>query len=388
MYRFDELIERKGSHCMKWDDLDEWFSSTEILPMWVADMDFKCPDEVIEALKTRVEHGVLGYPGSIGTYYEAVINWFDKKQGWHIERDWICTTEGVVTAINMLIQALSKEGDKVLIQTPVYPPFYKAVDNNNRVLVENKLVYKDGRYEIDFDALDKQLEGVKIFLFCSPHNPVGRVWTKEELVKIAELTKKHDVLVISDEIHGDLVFNGVEFTSMGQLEDMHHRTAVCTAPSKAFNIAGLQVSNTIISNAELRTKYKEIQEKSGVHTKPNVLGLVATIAAYNHGEQWLNEVMEYVEGNFRYLDEYLKANIPTIKLIKPEGTYLAWLDCTELGLAGEELSDFFIKKCKVGIVPGYSFGKDGGSFIRLNLGCSILLLEEALKRIKSGTEGL
>ena len=373
---------------MKWDDLDEWFSSTEILPMWVADMDFKCPDEVIEALKTRVEHGVLGYPGSIGTYYEAVINWFDKKQGWHIERDWICTTEGVVTAINMLIQALSKEGDKVLIQTPVYPPFYKAVDNNNRVLVENKLVYKDGRYEIDFDALDKQLEGVKIFLFCSPHNPVGRVWTKEELVKIAELTKKHDVLVISDEIHGDLVFNGVEFTSMGQLEDMHHRTAVCTAPSKAFNIAGLQVSNTIISNAELRTKYKEIQEKSGVHTKPNVLGLVATIAAYNHGEQWLNEVMEYVEGNFRYLDEYLKANIPTIKLIKPEGTYLAWLDCTELGLAGEELSDFFIKKCKVGIVPGYSFGKDGGSFIRLNLGCSILLLEEALKRIKSGTEGL
>lgn len=387
MNRFDELVERRGSHSMKWDDLDEWFSSNEVLPMWVADMDFKCPDEVIEALKKRVEHGVFGYPGDIGKYYESVIKWFDNKQGWNVEAECICTTEGVVTAINMLIQALSEEGDRVLIQTPVYPPFYKAVSNNNRVLVENKLVYKSGRYEIDFESLDKNLEGVKIFLMCSPHNPVGRVWSKEELNKIVELTKKHDVLIISDEIHGDLVFKDVDFISMGQLKDIENRVAICTAPSKAFNIAGLQVSNIILKNDHMRKKYKDIQEKSGIHSKPNVLGLVATMAAYNHGELWLNEVMDYVEDNFKYLDEFLQVNIPSIKLIKPEGTYLAWLDCTELGIFGQELSDFFIKKCKVGVVPGYSFGNEGSNFIRLNIGCSRVILEEALKRIKSAVIG-
>lgn len=388
MNRFDELVERRGSYSMKWDDLEEWFNSKEVLPMWVADMDFKCPSEVIKAVKQRVEHGVFGYPGNIGNYYESVINWFGNRQGWDVQTEWICTTEGVVTAINMLIQALSEEGDKVLIQTPVYPPFYKAVDNNNRILVENKLVYTAGRYEIDFESLDKDLEGVKIFLMCSPHNPVGRVWTKDELNKIVELTKKHDVLIISDEIHGDLVFNGVDFISMGQINDIENRVAICTAPSKTFNIAGLQVSNIIVKNVELRNRYKDIQEKCGIQTKPNVLGLVATMAAYNHGEQWLNEVMDYVEGNFKYLDEFLQANIPSIKLVKSEATYLAWLDCTELGIAGEELSDFFIKNCKVGVVPGYSFGTDGKNFIRLNIGCSRVILEEALKRIKSAVNRL
>lgn len=386
MYNFDKIENRLKTHSMKWDDLEIWFNCTDVIPMWVADMDFRSPDEVIEAVKARVEHGIFGYAGDVTPYYEAVINWFEKRHGWRIEEEWICMTEGIVSAIHMLIQAFSEEGDKVLIQSPVYPPFYKAIQNNNRVLVENNLVFKDGRYEMDFEALDRQLENCKIFILCSPHNPVGRVWTEEELTKVAELANKHNVVVISDEIHGDLIFKDYDFTPMGLVKQCQDRLIVCTAPSKTFNIAGLHASNIIIKNEELRERFRRILEKNGVSTKPNVLGVVGLVAAYNHGENWLREVMDYIEGNFSFLDEFLKERIPELKLTKGEGTYLAWIDCSGLGLRSIQLSDFFIRQCKVGINPGYAFGTGGERFIRLNLGCSRQLLTKVLEQIETAVK--
>ncbi|QNO16057.1 pyridoxal phosphate-dependent aminotransferase [Alkalicella caledoniensis] len=388
MYSFDKIESRSKTHSMKWDDLEQWFNCSDVIPMWVADMDFKSPNEVIEAVKARVEHGIFGYAGDIKPYNEAVINWFSNKYGWNINEEWICMTEGIVSAIHMLIQGLSEEGDKVLIQSPVYPPFYRAIKNNNRVLVENQLIYKNGRYEMDFDELDRQLVGVKIFILCSPHNPVGRVWSKEELSRVVELAKKHNTLIISDEIHGDLAFKDKAFTPMGVMEGCQDRLIVCTAPSKSFNIAGLHASNIIISNQRLRETFRGILEKNGSSTKPNVLGVVALIAAYNHGEKWLEEVINYIEGNFRYLDEFLKERIPKLKLVEADGTYLAWVDCSQLGIRSIELSNFFIEKCKVGMNPGYSFGTGGERFIRLNLGCSRELLKRALEQIEAGVKEL
>ncbi len=383
MYDFHKVHNRRDTHSLKWDDLEEWFNCTDVIPMWVADMDFRSPDEVIEAVKNRVEHGIFGYAGNIRPFEDAVINWFSRRYGWNIGREWICMTEGIVSSLHMLVQGLTDEGDKVLIQTPVYPPFYKAIKNNKRVVVENQLANNDGYYEMDFDLLDKQLEDVKLFILCSPHNPVGRVWTKEELIKVAELAIKHNVTLISDEIHGDLVFKDYNFTPMGVIDEISDRLVVCTAPSKSFNIAGLHTSNIIIKNNSIRDKFKGVLDQNGVSTKPNVLGVVALMAAYNHGERWLTEVLEYIQDNFKYLDEYFNEKIPELELTKGEGTYLAWVNCSGLGLRSIELQDFFYRKCKVGMTPGYSFGTGGEQFVRLNLGCSREILKKALEQIET-----
>lgn len=387
-YNFDEVIDRRNSDCVKWDTLEDSYGVSDILPMWIADMDFKSADEIIEALKTRAESGVFGYNFRNDGFYDSIIKWVKDRYNWEIKKEWIVFTPGVVAGFNIGIRALTKESEAVIIQPPVYPPFARVINSSNRKLVTNPLVNIDGKYRIDFDDLEEKIKTAKTLLFCSPHNPVGRVWNEEELNKVAKLAIENKAVIISDEIHCDLTFNGVKHTMIASLsEEMAMNSITFIAPSKTFNIAGLFTSVAIIPNDDIRERVnKEIELMEIDHV--SIFGAVGLEAAYNHGAQWLEELKVYLESNADYVIEYIEKNIPKIKVNKPDGTYLLWLDCRELGLDQNALNDLMIKKGKVLLNDGSTFGIEGEGFLRLNIGCSRATVMEAMKRIEKAVNSI
>lgn len=382
-YNFDEVVDRRNSNCIKWDTQEE-----DILPMWIADMDFKSPDQVTDALVDRAKQGVFGYNFRQDGFYNSIINWVKKKFDWDIKREWIVFTPGVVTGFNIGMRALTDKNDGVVIQPPVYPPFRGTIDNIKRKVNLNPLILQDGKYQMDFEDLAIKLKDSKLLLFCSPHNPVGRVWKKEELNELAKLCIENDNYIISDEIHCDLAYKGNKHIMLASLsEEIANRTITLIAPSKTFNIAGLFTSIAIIPNEEIRNKVNaEILSVGIDHT--SIFGAVGLEAAYSYGEEWLDQLLVYLEGNADYVLDYLNENIPELKMIKPDGTFLLWLDFRELGLSQEELNDLMIKKARVFMNDGTSFGKEGEGFLRLNIGTSRANVEEAMKRIERAVKGI
>ena len=401
-FNFDAEIDRTGTHSIKWEFLFEGHKLVfgdhaqakhgrdRLLPLWVADMDFRCPPAVIEALTERVAHGIFGYAMPSDSYYEAVINWMARRYGVVVERDWLVLTPGIVPALNMLVETLIAPGDKVLVQRPVYYPFFAAIENNGGEIVSNTLVLENGRYTIDFDDLAAKAAdpAVKMAILCSPHNPVGRVWTREELTRFGEICLANDVLVISDEIHCDLIYDGVAFTSFAAInETFAQKSIICTAPSKTFNMAGLKTSNIIIQDKEIRAKLNKTLLRHGL-LGGNALGLVATEAAYNHGEAWLAEVMAYIEANYHFMVAYLAEHLPQLEVIRPEGTYLVWVDCRKLGLDAAARRQLLLGEAKVFLDNGEMFGPEGEGFERFNLACPRSILAEALERIGTAVSHL
>jgi cystathionine beta-lyase len=388
-YDFDKIIDRYHTSCLKWDFNQRTFGREDILPMWVADMDFPAPEAVVEALVNRAKHGIYGYSDGMEGYYGVLIDWMKERHGWEIQRDWISFSPGIVPALNELVRSLTKPGDKILVQLPVYPPFFQAVKNHGRELVSSQLILEKGRYTMDFtDLEEKFFSGVKIMILCNPHNPVGRVWERVELERLGQLCLTHGVLVISDEIHSDLIYKGyrhIPFASLSQESAL--QSIVCTAPSKTFNLAGLQTSNLIIPNTKYRLAFRAALNLTGIHY-PNVFGMTAMEAAYRHGRDWLDQLLDYLSGNLRFLNSFLDRELPQITAIQPEGTYLVWLDFSALGMTPKALQNFLVHKAGVGLSPGYLFGPGGEGFARLNIACARSVLEEGLQRIKTAVKGL
>lgn len=388
MYKdsFNEGVNRLGTNAVKYDKYKENFNTNEndIIPMWIADMDFKTCDEITKALQNKLSTGNLGYD-TVNGYYESVVKWMKNRHNVDINIEDVVYTPGVVTAINFLLKILIKENDKVLVQSPVYHSFFRVLNENKCDVVQSELFIKDNRYEIDFDEFENKIStGVKVLILCNPHNPIGRVWTKEELERITEICESYKVFIISDEIHSDLVFKGYKHTSLTTVAPYYKDNIVTlTAPSKTFNLAGLYVSNAIITDEKLRSRYKEL-----FSTTPNVLGAEALIAAYNKGETWLEELLEYIESNYNYVLKFVNENVPKIKVIKQEGTFLTWLDCRELGLSDEELERFFLEEAKLALSTGTAFGKGGSGFMRMNIGCPISTVKEALERLKNAVDNM
>ncbi len=388
-YDFDKIINRKNTNCYKWDYLKEIFGRDDLISLWVADTDFAAPKPVIDKLIERAKHGIFGYSFEPEEYFQVFINWLNKRFNWKIEKEWIINTSGIVPAINFAIQAFTNPGDKIMVQTPVYFPFFESIENNRRKVVNSQLKLVGNRYEIDFADLEKKLKNnVKMMLFCSPHNPVGRVWKEAELQKITELCAKYEVLLISDEIHADLILTGYRHIPTASLNtDAGQNTIAMFAPSKTFNVAGLSTSSVVIANPELRMKFQQYLNKLGLHTT-NLFGIEAFTAAYRDGEDWLEQLLEYIEGNYNFVRSYLEANIPQIKAIEMEATYLMWLDCRKLNLSQTELVELFVHKAKVGLNDGTVFGAGGEGFMRMNIGCPRSLLEEAVKNICNSMNSL
>jgi cystathionine beta-lyase len=399
---FDEEIVRKGTNSVKWefmpgegeslriDHTDQFFGEDRILPMWVADMDFRCPDPVIEALLKRAQHGIYGYSAPTTEFYDSVVNWMDRRHGWCVEPEWICLTPGVVPALNLLVRTFLSPGEKVLVQPPVYHPFYSAIENNEGEIVTNPLIYQNRHYRMDFEDLERKAQdpAVKMVILCSPHNPVGRVWTREELSRFGEICLRNDLLVVSDEIHGDLIYKGCTFVPFANLSsEFADHSVICTAPSKTFNLAGLQSSCIIIPNKRIRAGFQKTLLSNGMFGI-NAFGMVALQAAYDQGEAWLEQVLAYVEGNFEYLESYITKHIPQIRVVEPEGTYMVWLDCRDLGLEGAELRKLMVEDARVFLVDGSTFGPEGEGFERINIACPRTILVEALDRIKKAIENL
>ncbi len=382
-YDFDSVIERRGTNCFKWDFVDEIFGKSDILPMWVADMDFRSPEQVIKAIQDRAKHGVFGYTARPDTLYDSVTNWLDKRFNWKVEKDWILFTPGVVPAIDLAMQAYTNPGDEVVIQPPVYNPFFGAVKNNNRTLIKNPLKIDDGEYRIDFDDLENKVNNkTKMLIFCSPHNPVGRVWNEIELKELGLFAKKHNILIVSDEIHADIVYKPHRHTPFLNIDNAFEDfSIVCMAPSKTFNLAGLETSFVVIKNKSLRERYERQIKKTSLWMT-NIFGIVAAEAAYKYGEQWLDSLLEYLNGNIDYIEDFINERLPEIKFTRPEGTYLAWLDFRNLNLSNEELEKLLVYEGKVGLNNGPDFGKEGKGFQRLNFGCPRSLLKDGLERIE------
>lgn len=381
-YNFDKIIDRKNTNCYKWDALKTIFGRDDLIPFWVADTDFSAPKPLIDKLVERAEHGIYGYSFEPEEYFNVFINWLQKRFNWKIEKEWIINTTGIVPAINFAIQAFTEPEDKILVQTPVYFPFFQSIEKNERKVVNSQLKLVNNRYKIDFEDLEAKLKNnVKMMLFCSPHNPAGRVWTKNELEKVAFLCLENNVLLISDEIHSDLILSGYRHIPTASLsKDIAQNTISMFAPSKTFNVAGLATSSIVISNKELRDQFQNFMDKLGLHLI-NVFGIEAFISAYKDGEEWLDQQIKYIEGNYNFVKTFLQQNIPQISAVEMEGTYLMWLDCRKLNLSQKDLVDLLVNKAKVGLNDGSMFGAGGEGFMRLNIGCSRSLLQEALERI-------
>lgn len=395
-YDFGEEIPRKGTSSVKWEILsrggkrqlwdrtDPALGEDRVLPMWVADMDFRVAEPIVEAMRKRLDHPIFGYVARTPNYVGAVIDWMRRRHGWQVDADWIVTTPGVVPALNLAVRAFTRPGDKVLIQRPVYHPFTFAIENNGRSVVSNSLVLEGGRYRMDFADLEAKAAdpAVKLAVLCSPHNPVGRVWTADELRQFGEICRRHGVVVVADEIHGDLMLHGNRFTPFGTLgAEFADNAVICTAPSKTFNLAGLHTSNLMIANAELRVAFNREMVGSGLGGM-NSFGIVATEAAYRHGEEWLAQALDYISANVDYLESFARERLPEIKVVHPEGTYLVWMDCRALGLGKLQLEELMLDQAKVYFDEGYIFGPEGEGFERINVACPRSILKMALERIE------
>ena len=381
--RFDVIIDRRNSDSIKYAPSQNSGKPENLLPLWVADMDFRAPEPVIEALHTRAEHGIFGYGSPGEDYFAALAGWFRTHFSFEPDRRWIVQTPGVVFALSAAIQAFTERGDAVLINRPVYYPFSNLIDGLGRRLINSPLVFDGSGYRIDFRDLEEKIvqNNVRLYLLCSPHNPVGRVWTKDELTQIGDICLKHNVLLVSDEIHRDFVWSDHPHTIFASLGEKYRDfCVVCTSPSKTFNLAGLCASNIIIPNRELRKRFRKCVFDTGV-TDINVMAIAGCRAAYEHGLPWLTEARDYIRKNIGFTDAYLKQHAPSVRLIRPEGTYLLWLDMTQLGLSEEELELLITEKAGLWLDGGGMFGPEGAGFQRLNAACPRLILEEALRRL-------
>jgi cystathionine beta-lyase len=385
---FDKIIDRKGTNCLKYDFTAERGKPDGVLPFWVADMDFQTAPLIQERLAQAVSHGIFGYSEGKDDYFAAIANWYQTHFGWEVKRNWLVKTPGVVFALAMAVKAFTKEGEGVLIQQPVYYPFSEVILDNNRKLVNSPLKNMDGHYEIDFEDFEQKIieNQVKLFLMCSPHNPVGRVWEKWELQKIGEICLKYGVIVVSDEIHSDFVWEDhkhIVFASLSpELADI---TVTCTAPSKTFNIAGLQVSNIFISNQKLRRRFRHEVAAAG-YSQVNGLGLVACQAAYEGGEEWLSQLKKYIWHNYVYLKEFLKEKAPKLKVGTLEGTYLVWIDFRELGMTEAQREDLIVNRANLWLDSGAMFGVDGEGYERINIACPRSVLRKALEQLVEALE--
>ncbi|MGG1879657.1 pyridoxal phosphate-dependent aminotransferase [Paenibacillus cisolokensis] len=386
---FDLAIDRNRTSCEKWDNRQAVFGNPDALPMWVADMDFAAPPAVIKALHERVEHGVFGYTYPPVSYKESIVDWMQTRHNWSIQPEWIQNCPGVVPALSLLVESFTEPGDQVMIQTPVYPPFYQVVKEHGRELITNPLIQnEDGSYVMDFDHLEQSLSGgqVKMLILCSPHNPVGRVWTREELSRLAELCIRYDVLVVSDEIHSDLVFEPSKHVPYAALsEEAALNSIICTAPSKTFNIAGLNTANMIIPNEQHRSKFRKALKRYALGSI-TPLGAAATEAAYREGGEWLDTLLDYIRGNMEHVHRYASEHLPEVKLSLPESTYLLWLDFRKLGMDSDELNRFLVHEAKLGLNKGSTFGDEGEGFMRMNVACTRATVQEALSRLHNALE--
>ena len=377
-YDFDKVTPRCGTNSYKWDSTDD----KEVLPMWVADMDFPTAPCIINALEKRVEHGIFGYTRVPEEYYDAVISWFSRRHHWKPRREWFIYTSGVVPALSAVIKALTNVGDKVLTLTPVYNCFFSSIRNNGCELDSCALRYEDNTFSIDYEDLERRAADPKttLMLLCNPHNPSGRVWTREELRRIGDICIKNNVVVVADEIHCELVHPGFTYTPFASMsEEFQKHSVTCVAPSKAFNIAGLQIANIIVENDKWRQRIDKainINEVCDV----NPFGVIATIAAYNEGEEWLNQLLQYIHGNYLFFKDYCEEHLPQLPVAPLEGTYLAWMDCRSLGIPSEELEEELMKEAKLWLNAGSMYGKEGEGFMRWNLACPRQLVKEGLER--------
>lgn len=384
---FNEAPDRKTTNSEKYEKSKRLFGSDDVLPMWVADMDVETPFFVMDAIRERVKHSILGYEEPPESMFEAQIQWIEKHHGFAMQREWMFYSPSVVASINLAIKAFTDVGDKVIVQSPVYFPFFSSVTNNDRVVLENPLKEKDGYYTMDFEALEDSIdEKTKLLLLCSPHNPVGRVWKKDELKRLGEICIKHDIIVVADEIHSDLVYNSFKHTAFsGISKELQERTVTCYGPGKTFNTAGMSISTICVPSDKLREKFTKVY-KNTHFADATIFGHIAFETAYMKGETWLSELIEHLQGNIDYLDICLKEYMPSITMKKPEGTYLIWLDCRGLGLPQEALEDFFYKEAKLGLSSGVGFGRVGEGFMRINIATPRSTVEEAVSRLHRAYE--
>lgn len=396
-YDFNRIYSRENTNCAKWDNMEELFGRKDIIPMWVADMDFPAARPIVDALKKRADHEFFGYTQPGPNLIKAVIDRLQRKFDWKINPEWIVFTSGVIPALGTAIRSLTHPGDEIILQEPVYYPFFPAVRSSGCQIITNELKLVNGRYEMDFNDLESKFlprvgmhnhQGrIKAIILCNPHNPVGRLWDIEDLVRLGKIAIGHGATVISDEIHCEILFKGYKhkpFASISQ--EFEQNCIVCMAPSKTFNLAGLAASSIIIPNKRLRERFNEA--RAAIMPGPNLFGFTAMEAAYLYGDEWLEEMLEYLQGNLDMVLSYFEKNIPGIKIIKPQGTYLIWLDCRALGLDDMALRDFMRQKAKVGLDDGFLFGTGGSGFQRMNIACPRSILEEALSRLKTAVDCL
>lgn len=396
-YDFDKVCDRKNTDCYKWDLVQSIFGREDVIPMWVADMDFPVAQPIVDALKKRVEHPFYGYTQPGPGVVDAVVDRMWRKFKWKIEPEWVVFTPGVVPALHVAIRSLTHPGDEVILQEPAYHPFFPAVTGSGCQIVTNNLKLNNGRYEMDYNDLEQKfhpktgrLRGsgrIKTILFCNPHNPVGRLWKREEIIRMGDIVIDNEGVVISDEIHCEILFNGHKHTPFASIsEKFEQNCVVCMSPSKTFNLPGLEVSSIIIPNKKFRNDF--ISTQSGIVPSPNVFGYTALEAAYRLGDEWLEQVLDYLHGNLDFLTDYFSKKIPDIKVIRPQGTYLIWLDCRDLGMDKLALSSFMRDKAKVGLEDGFIFGEAGSGFVRMNITCPRSILKEALGRIEAAVNRL
>ena len=376
-YDFDKTIDRRATNSYKWDGAPEG-----VLPMWVADMDFRTAPAIIDALQKRVAHGIFGYTRVPDAYYDAVTSWFSRRHGWDIDREWLIYTSGVVPAVSAVIKALTVPGDKVIVQTPVYNCFFSSIRNNGCEIVSNPLRRTADTYEMDFDALERCAADprAKVMLLCNPHNPAGRVWTPDELTRLGNICLRNGVTVVSDEIHCELVYQGFKYTPFASLSDAFlHRSVTCVSPSKAFNIAGLQIANIVTFDADLRRRIDKainINEVCDV----NPFGVAATIAAYNEGEEWLNQLVDYLHGNYEAMAEFCRRELPEFPITRLEGTYLVWMDCSSLGMPSDALEHALLDDARLWLNAGTMYGAEGEGYMRWNIACPRSVMLDGLNR--------
>lgn len=383
MYNFDKPVNRVGTANVKWDLREKIFGNTDVLPMWVADMDFETPECIVKAVQERAAHPVYGYTFFEDKYFESFINWVKRRHQWEIEKDWILFSPGIVTAANAAVLAYSEKGDGVIVQPPVYFPFFDSITRNNRKQLNNQLIYLEQTYQIDFDDLEEKAKEAKLILLSSPHNPVSRCWTKEEMLRLGEICLEHEVIIISDEIHADLILPGFKHIPLASLSDeLAEVTVTCMSPSKTFNVAGFFTSQIIVKNEKLRKRFKKVIESLHL-IHGNIFGMVASEAGYAKGDKWLDEMMTYVQGNFDLVQQFFEKELPILQLSKAEATYLAWIDFSKTGLSDKEISNKLVNEAGLGLSPGTIFGDGGSGFMRMNLGTTQKNVMEALEKLKT-----
>jgi cystathionine beta-lyase len=389
MWNFDEPASREGTNCIKYDRREETFGVKDLIPMWVADMDFNTPDFIVESLRKRVEHEIYGYSFRPAEYFLSMIEWIKSRHSWTIEKEWISFSPGIVPALNFCTLAFTSPGDGIIVQPPVYFPFFSAAECHGRKLVHNPLKESGGEYHMDFNSLIERIDDkTKMIFISNPHNPVGRVWTPEELQMLADICLNNNILIISDEIHCDLILPGYTHTPMASLsEKIAAKTVTLIAPSKTFNIAGLATSSVVIPDPELRKSFNRIVESLHVGNG-NIFGTAASIAAYTHGHEWLDALLDYIDHNIEYVKDYCRKMIPEIIPVQPEATYMIWLDCRKFGMTGKELQNFFVKKTGVGMNEGSTFGPGGEGFMRMNVGTTHQIVMKAMEQIENAVASI